>query len=564
VIALGRRLGRKHAAGWLAAAAFVLSQGVLYAAYEVRAYGLALALLAWSSVFLWELWEHYTGLLWNRRFGLLLAGYLVLAVGLLYTHYTGILALAVHGVYVGARTLAKPSRRRFLILACLGLGLALAYIPWLVALSGRDVRAGTAYEGSVKPGFALKTYVEFYAYGQNVPPHELNPYRTLQYWYERLPDTYKTVQYQTPAYGWSIVSLVMAALLFGGVYERKNTGVFWGVLAVALPLLGLIIMVYQVQGKLSGRHGWPVWFGASLLIGIGFSTLSRFRWLRWPVWLAVLLVIWLPTTANLSPSYNSHMREAFTYVKTNAEPGDVLVLRDGTLFTAAGYYDPGLPWIGLPSDRLTNVHRFLTLPEALNELDGLIDKNGARRVWVVAWQGHIMDPQDLIAGILEYIGEPQPIAQPFGDVYVSLYTLHDTPYSIYERVTALEPLAQAPLHGPTYYGGYVLESGPVPHGSLIHIQTWWRRGRDLMPGLRVSVRLYGSDGMFYSQIDQPPVAWAFGQDLWISDSPILSRFALWVPYEIPAGQVEAKIILYDVNNEFLPITASITSFEVRD
>jgi hypothetical protein len=37
-----------------------------------------------------------------------------------------------------------------------------------------------------------------------------------------------------------------------------------------------------------------------------------------------------------------------------------------------------------------------------------------------------------------------------------------------------------------------------------------------------------------------------------------------VPYEIPAGRVEAKIILYDVNNEFLPITASITSFEVRD
>jgi hypothetical protein len=309
-----------------------------------------------------------------------------------------------------------------------------------------------------------------------------------------------------------------------------------------------------------------VWIGAALLVGMGLSVLARRRWLRWPVWGAALALIWLPSRVDSQPIYNSYLREAFAYVNGHAAPGDVLILRDGTLFTAAGYYDARLPWIGLPPDKLTDVNRFLFVDEALDGLETLVDQNHARRVWVVAWQGHIMDPQNLAEGLLEAIGDPQPLpgAFGFGDVPVSLYALRDPPHALRERIDSLQPVVQTPPDGPIYLGGYVLNRSPVPHGGAVLIHTWWQRGASVMPGMRVSARLYTPDGAFYAQLDQPPVAASFGQENWRVGSAVLSRFTLWVPPEMPSGPAEVRIVLYDADGSFEPITVVVAPFEIRD
>ena len=266
VMALGRRASGHAAGGWLAALVFALSQSFLYAAFEVRPYALALALFAWSSVLLWELWRRYGEAIsgeakrsaptryLDRKYTVLLAAYVLLALALIYTHYTGFMALAAHGVYIGWRVLARRSRRGAVILAHLGIGIALGYLPWMLALAGRDVRAGTAYADQITPRQALKTYVEFYAYGQQIVPNE------------------------TPPYEWIAAGLVVAALLVGiGIYRQHDTrlkGLIFALSMTAIPLAGLLVMVYGVQAKLSGRHGWPVWIGAALLIGIGLAGLS--------------------------------------------------------------------------------------------------------------------------------------------------------------------------------------------------------------------------------------------------------------------------------------------------
>ena len=114
------------------------------------------------------------------------------------------------------------------------------------------------------------------------------------------------------------------------------------------------------------------------------------------MWAAALVIVALPARVDTQPIYNSYLREAFAYVDANAKPNDVLILRDGSLFTAAGYYDPGVPWIGLPPDKLTDVNRFLFFDEALDSLETLAVSHNARRIWVIGWQGHIMDPQNLV------------------------------------------------------------------------------------------------------------------------------------------------------------------------
>ncbi len=535
LLALGRRMGGATA-GALAAGAFAVTQSFAYAAFEVRPYALALALAAWSSVALWELWRRCGETSpRDRPCRALFAAYCLLALGLLYTHYTGVLILAVHGAAIGWRALRARSRRSWTVAASLAAGVGVGYLPWAVALAGRDVRAGTAFADRITPGEALDAYLTFYAHGQRVVP----------------PDA--------PPYGWAMVAVMAGACVLWLALRRRHRRpahtLALPLLATLLPLTGLIVMVYGVQAKLSGRHGWVAWLGAALIVGVGLAALRRARWLRWPVWAGALLVLWLPATASYPPTYNSYLCEAFAYVRQHAAPGDVLVLRDGTLFTAAGYYEAAVPWIGLPPDRLTDVNRFLFFDEAITALDALIGAHDAQRVWVLSWQGDIMDPQNLVGGMLEYLGEPEPLpgAFGFGDVSLACYRLLRDPADLRARVDALQPVMQAPPDGPLYLGGYVLGADVVPRGGMVRLHTWWQRGATVMPEVRASVRLYADDGHFYTQHDQPPAGSSFGQENWAAGEPVLGRYALIVPLDMPLGEAEVRLILYDMRGAFAPV-----------
>lgn len=551
MIALGRRLTGQPFAGWMAGTAYATTQSLLYAAFEVRPYALALALLAWSSVLLWSLWMRYAVCVdslprLDRRYGVLLMAYLLLALAMLYTHYTGLLALLAHGVFVGMAALRCRTRRQITLAVHLAVGLVLGYVPWLLALAGRDVRAGTAYADRILPRYVLETYAEFFAYGQHFPAGSPPPYALM---------------------------LVLLVLICGGLWiglaaQRRKArwyGFTFALSVLFVPLVGLLVMVYGVQSKLSGRHGWPLWIGAALVIGLGVNALPRARNLHWLAATSVVVLIWLPGRAALQPTYNSYLREAFAYVDAHAEPGDVLVLRDGTLFTAAEYYATDVPWIGLPPDKITDVKRFLFLDEAIDALDAFIMAHDAQRVWVVSWQGHIMDPQDLVGGVLELIGEPLPLggAYGFGDVSLSLYRLHDTPRHAGAGVMSMQPVVQMPQGGPVFYGGYVLNKGPVPYYGAVVIHTWWQRGPEVQPDMRVSMRLYDTAGNFYTQFDQPPVGPSFGQENWLPGSLIFSRFVLWVPPEMPLGVAEVKLVIYHMNNAFEPFVVPVDTFIVQ-
>lgn len=302
------------------------------------------------------------------------------------------------------------------------------------------------------------------------------------------------------------------------------------------------------------------------MIAIGIVSLERLRPVRWLAIAVVLTIVWLPARAELPFTYNSYLREAFDYINTHAQPGDVLILRDGTLFTAADYYNVQVPWIGLPPEKITNVKRFLFAEEALQYTDDLVRAHDAQRVWVLTWQGQIMDPQDIVSGILEVIGDPQPLsdAYGFGDVSLRLYRLHDTPELLRTQIKMLNPLVETPHGGPLYHGGYVLNDTPVAHGGIVLVHTWWERGPAVIPEVRVSVRLYDPDGNFYAQQDQPPVNPSFGQENWRPNELILSRFALWVPPEMPTGPAEVRLVIYHMRGVFEPIDVRVGTFEIRD
>lgn len=549
VVALGRRLGASAWAGWLAALALALSQSFLYAAFEVRPYALLVALLGWSSVVLCEWWERYgvRERSRDRTYWTLLAAYALLSVGLIYTHYTAIFALAAHGAFAAVWTIARRSRyglyNTILLVAAPIIGL----IPWLLALAGRDVRAGTAYDDQVTPGQAVQTYVDFYAHGQRFVPEGAAPY------------------------GWAIVIVLLGALGLWLVRRRRAgvapvRGIVFALCMVVVPLVSLLVMVFAVQAKLSGRHGWMIWLGVALLLGIGLAAIQRMRGMRWLVWAGALGIVWLPANAGYQPLYNSYLREAFDYINTHARPGDVLVLRDGTLFTAADYYDAALPWIGLPPEKLTDVNRPLFFDEAVASLDRLVSAQGASRVWVLSWQGDVMDPQNVIAGLLEAVGQPEPLAGAFGfgDVTVTLSRLEVRPEELRAQVDALDIYAQVPLDGPVYVGGYVVHNRPVMRGDKVQIHTWWMRGERVVADVRISARLYDTQGRFYGAIDGPPVPETLSQANWPLDQPVLGRVTLTIPAEMPVGPAEVRLVVYDMDGSFEPFDVPVDTLEVHD
>lgn len=545
LIALGRRLST-YRAGWLAAVAFAVTQSFLYAAFEVRPYGLALALAAWASVVLWEVWHRYAAAarpLDRYGRGMILA-YWLLAWGLWYTHYTGVLVLAVHLALVGWQTLRRPTQHRRAMAMLLGGGALVGLLPWYLALAGRDVRAGTAYAGRVDPPAALRSYAQFYAHGQRAIPADAPPYE------------------------WAMgMVLGLGCLIWLGTrrqHRQPLQSLLMPLVAVLLPLTGLVALVYGVQAKLSGRHGWMTWLGAALLFGIGYGALRPGLRLRWLVWLGALMVLWLPAQADYPPAYNSYLREAFAYVREHAAPDDVLILRDGTLFTAAGYYGTTVPWIGLPPEPLTDVHRFLFFDEALEALERLVTEHNASRVWVLSWQGDIMDPQNLVAGMLEFLGEEEPLpgAFGFGDVSLARYRLERLPQAWRAQGQSLVPLVQFPADGPWYLGGYVLGDQTVSSGATLRLHTWWQRGPAVHPGARLSLRLYDRNGTLVAQHDQPPVGPSFGQENWAPDTPILGRLTLAVPPDMLAGPAEVRLILYDMDGAFDPLEVRLARLDI--
>jgi hypothetical protein len=185
-------------------------------------------------------------------------------------------------------------------------------------------------------------------------------------------------------------------------------------------------------------------------------------------------------------------------------------------------------------------------------------------VWVLPWQGDIMDPQNLVAGILERVGHQQPLVGTtgFGDVQLSLYALRDAPSVVVRDLDAMAPLVQVAPDGPALLGGEAITPSPIPQGGLVEVHTWWLRGTRLIADLRMSVRLYDAGGTFHTQIDQPPAGWTFGQDLWETGVPVLGRTLLWVPTTMPRGRAYVRIVIYDMAGEITPNTVDVAEVTV--
>jgi hypothetical protein len=264
---------------------------------------------------------------------------------------------------------------------------------------------------------------------------------------------------------------------------------------------------------------------------------------------------------SLQDEYPGQFREAFDIMRREAEPGDVLLLQDGTLFTAAEYYHSPLPYVGIPPDKLTNVERQVEFHEALDGLNSLL-KSETRHIWVLAWQGDVMDPMGLAFALPEYLSDGRrtvwlgsPNDRRANQTMLIRYEVSDEKQPIFDHIVAYPGVLQVLPDGPSLLGYEVYtvfgqSRDPGVDCSII-VHSWWWRGQTDDPNAAVSVSLVDDNGQRLIQRDQPPAGFHFGQEKWTPFVPTLGRVDLAFPCAwLQSGATYAVwLTVYDMRGE---------------
>lgn len=422
-----------------------------------------------------------------------------------------------------------------------GLIIAAGFAPWLPVLLSRGASDRSYFPGRILPDQTLGVIFSFKWLARD-------DFMWLT------PDQFHNVSSLAPLVAVGLALLIAGIVLWIG-QKRAVRPIIYGLAIALLPSLMVAIVVY-IRPKLAGRYAWPAWIGIDLLLTCGLLAASRIIAPRSSARVAVigaLVFVTIPwATGQTGHPPDSDFRGAFAYVRDHWHDGDTVILRDGTLFPVAEYYHSPTPYLGLPDSTITDVAHILQAREAVPILTKQSDR--VRGIWLLAWQGGVMDPEDVTLGLLETIGVRQLSNLPFGDVTLDYITLTQPLSAIQPPLVNADPLATTP-------DGLILESasvmaGAVQPGQPIVVHTWWQREGSGNGETRVSVRLVGPDGKVYAQNDQPPTGWYYYPHQWADHTPILGRYEMSVPADAPRS-LTVKLVVYSATGNMVPVEVTI-------
>jgi hypothetical protein len=375
------------------------------------------------------------------------------------------------------------------------------------------------------------------------------------------------------------------------VRRRTAFPVIFGLLVTLLPAAMIAVVVY-FKPKLAGRYAWPAWIGLDLLLAlaiVGLAQSSSFnliskslrrgiksaphspsllaergaggevnRRLLIPViTVAFIALPWLSGEIGHPPQ--SDFRGAFAFIREHWQSGDLLVLRDGTLYPAADYYRSPQPYIGLPAADLTDATHILHADEAVSVLAAQSDS--IQGVWVLAWQGDVMDPEAITLGLLETLATRERTQVMFDDVSVDYFRLKRPLSNLQPPQLGPDPLAMLP-EGVVLQASSLITPGPLHPGDTVIGHTWWWRRGPVSSNARVSIRIVDAEGITIGQKDQPPIGWLYFPDRWPANTLILGRYDMQIPANA-AGNVTMTVMIYSAANDVTPTQVTIGTVQVQ-
>ncbi len=231
-------------------------------------------------------------------------------------------------------------------------------------------------------------------------------------------------------------------------------------------------------------------------------------------------------------------RGAVRYVCQNRAWDEAIVLVSGHMFPIFDYYCPESDRYLIPDDPVLRLDNQVRL-DVVDHLQQVVE--GKSAVWLLLWQDDVIDPQDIVAGLLLSQGRELPVPALFHDVRIRHIELSTDAHFAWESWLSF------PV-GAHWEGGIELLDARINkkwfrRGDPIQLTLYWRTDRRVERSYTVFVHVE-RDGE-RTQHDGWPANGARPTISWRPGEIIEDRHLIEIPYWLPAGVYPVSVGLYD-------------------
>lgn len=438
-----------------------------------------------------------------------------------YTHYFAFFLLAAFACVVALRFLASRSWRA---LGEFAVGLAaifMAYLPWLPVVLNRYRVDASYWQGQLKLDEALRhVWLSF----------TLNAPQAL-------------LERDAARLGWGFV--VVAVVAACGLYGRGRRAVwptFYLLGYLMLPLLGILILSSRTP-KFNSRYlmlaSPPFW----LLLAGGLSALAARR--AWRVSfgrpLAALCLLFLLAACALAdrswfldPRFlKADFRGVAEHIRTHMNADEAVILVSGHMAPAWTYYAPQIPAVRLPPIDVLDVNAVLDYAVGDQLAVALAGKTGA---WLVLWQDEVVDPNGVVADLLEQAGTEVRVKRSFWNLRVRRFQW--PPGTTFRGAPPIAHAMHVDLGGRLRLLGY----SQLPNDEL---HLYWQALTPLAEDFKVAGELVDAAGHVWGRLSDRRLAdYDFPTFRWRPGQVALGRYVLPTDGGAPPGQYQLRLRVY--------------------
>lgn len=414
------------------------------------------------------------------------------------------------------RSLAEPALAFILI----GLG----YLPWLPFVLHRYRVDASYWQGQLKLGEALRhIWISFTVSAPQV-----------------------MLEADAVRLGWGFA--IVTALAFIGLLWRGRdiawTTVF--LLNYLLVPVAFILILSSRTPKFNPRYLMLASPALWLLIAGGLNVLARSRGLGSPIptvlkiisllALAFILVAfaWADRSWFTDPRFTKpDFRHAAAFVRLQIAADETVLLVSGHMSPVWDYYAGDLPRLRLPDIDVLDVNAVLSYDVGERLARALEGRRGA---WLILWQDEVVDPNGIIADILEQASEEVPVDRSFWHVGVRHFRWPEG-----TRFVGRPPIAY-PAH--VNFGGrlWLLGHSQRADGEL---RIYWQAQGLLSEDLKVTGELVDAAGHVWGRLpDRRLAAYEYPTFRWPPGQVVLGRYALPADPGTPPGDYMLRLSVY--------------------
>jgi hypothetical protein len=227
------------------------------------------------------------------------------------------------------------------------------------------------------------------------------------------------------------------------------------------------------------------------------------------------------------------VRGAADHVRTHIAADEAVVLVSGHMAPVWNYYAGDLPQIRLPAIDVLDVNAVLSYAAGDRLADGLAGRNGA---WLILWQDEVVDPNGIVADILEQAGQEVTVKRSFWQMRVRHFRW--TPGTPFRGQPPIKFPAQVNLGGRLSLLGH----SQVPDGSL---RIYWQAQTALNEDFKVTGELLDAAGHVWGRLaDRRLVDYDYPTFRWPPGQVVLGRYALPADPGTPPGDYRLRLRVY--------------------